>query len=501
MLALSFPRYGHPVVVFVALMPLMVALSGWRGRPGVCPGVSIGRGFLLGLITGVVYFTGTVYWTGETVSTFGGLPPVVGVLITAILVFYQGTFVAVAAAVGALFARRFGVRGVMLFPVAWVALEYGRGNFFFGGFPWVPLGGAVATLLPVVQIASIVGVYGVSLFLAVINACFVMAAITAGRTRILSAVAALALMIAVSVWGSMRLAASPLTREGTPLRVGLVQGNIPQDQKWNPSRANAIVQRYLQMTAEAVSSGAEFVMWPESATPFYLEQEPARAAGIRAMVGGSGIPLLLGSDEMESGAPDKYYNSAYMLDRAGATAAVYRKIHLVPFGEYVPWKPVLFFVGPLVEAVSDFSPGERITMLPIGDHMATTAICYEVVYPSLIREAVLQGSELLTTITNDAWYGRSSAPHQHFELAAMRAVEQGRYLARAANTGISGIVDPYGRVTARSEMFDTTVLMGEVRFLQAFTVYARIGDLCAQLAVLIVLAGLAAAFWFRQMGA
>jgi apolipoprotein N-acyltransferase len=481
-------------------MPLMVAISGWRGRAGVCPGVSTGRGFFLGLITGAVFFAGTCYWTGATVSTYGDLPWIVGVLVTGILMFYQGTFIAVAGAIGAFFVRRFGLRGLLLFPFVWVATEYGRGHFFWGGFPWVVLGSAVVTLLPVVQIASLVGVYGVSLFLAVINASFALAAMTAGRARMVAMATAVVLVAAASAWGSARLAASPLTREGTPLRVALVQGNIPQEEKWDPAHAGSIVQRYLRMTAEASQNGAQFVLWPEASTPFNFEEQPAQAAGIRAIVGASGVPLLLGSDDVDrSATPAKYYNAAFLLDRAGATAAVYRKMHLVPFGEYVPWKNLLFFVAPLVEAVSDFTPGERITMLPVGEHMATTAICYEVVFPELIRDAVLQGSELLTTITNDAWYGRSSAPHQHFELASMRAIEQGRYLARAANTGISGIVDPYGRVTARSALFETIVLTGEVRFLQGLTVYARIGDLCAQLAVLTMLVGLAAAFWFKRV--
>ena len=133
----------------------------------------------------------------------------------------------------------------------------------------------------------------------------------------------------------------------------------------------------------------------------------------------------------------------------------------MPFGEYVPFKSVLFFVGPLVESVSDFSPGDEIVMLPVAGHLASTAICYEIVYPSLIRQAVGTGSELLTTITNDAWYGHSSAPYQHFEQAAMRAIEEGRYLVRAANTGISGIVDPYGRVVAQTNLFERAALVGE----------------------------------------
>src|SRR6185295_10974578 len=161
---------------------------------------------------------------------------------------------------------------------------------------------------------------------------------------------------------------------------------------------------------------------------------------------------------------------------------------LVPFGEYVPFQQLLFFVGPLVEAVSAFSAGTRVTMLPVEGHMVSTAICYEVTYPSLQREAVRQGSEMLTTITNDAWYGNSSAAYQHFEMAMMRAIEEGRYLVRSANTGISGIVDPYGRVIARSAIFQPAVIVGEARFLRMSTFYARHGDVLAYASVVATVA-------------
>jgi apolipoprotein N-acyltransferase len=212
---------------------------------------------------------------------------------------------------------------------------------------------------------------------------------------------------------------------------------------------------------------------------------------VRALVRESGVPLLFGTDELERGTPPRYYNSAFVLDPTGAVAAVYRKMRLVPFGEYVPLRDLLFFVSPLVEAVSDFSPGTQVTMLPIGEHMASTAICYEVVYPHLIRQGVLNGAELLTTITNDAWYGTSSAPYQHFALASMRAIEQGRYLARAANTGISGIVDPYGRAVVTTRMFEEAVVTADVRFLQARTLYATIGDAVALASLGVALAAVA----------
>jgi apolipoprotein N-acyltransferase len=159
-------------------------------------------------------------------------------------------------------------------------------------------------------------------------------------------------------------------------------------------------------------------------------------------------------------------------------------MHLVPFGEYVPAKSLFFFAAPLVQAVSDFSAGQEAALLPVGDHLVSTAICYEVVYPDLVRRFVAGGSELLTTITNDAWFGPTSAPYQHFEQASMRAVEEGRYLVRSANTGISGIVDPYGRVIARTGIFQPAVLVGDARFLTTSTFYARHGDVLAYASVL-----------------
>jgi apolipoprotein N-acyltransferase len=497
LLALSFPQYGHPAVAFVALTPLFVALCGWSGGASGCRGVSPQRGFMLGLLTGSVFYAGTLYWTSGTVATFGGLPWVVAILAAALLVLYMSLFVGAAAAASAIMMRRFGIAGVMLAPAAWVATEYVRAHLF-GGFPWIPLGSAVVTLLPIAQLASLFGVYGVSWLLATLHACFAVAAITHGRQRLVAGITALGLVTATSLWGSTRINEGRLIQEGTPIKVALVQGNIPQNEKWDPARASEIFERYLRMTREAGAAGAEFIIWPESATPFFFDEDPMSAIEVRRTVASIGRPLLFGTDEIERGARDHYYNSAFMLDPAGATAAVYRKMYLVPFGEYVPFGYLLRFVGPLVEAVSAFSPGQRVTMMPVNGHMVSTAICYEVVYPHLIRQGVLQGSELLTTITNDAWYGQTSAPHQHFALAAMRAIEQGRYLARAANTGISGIVDPYGRVLARTQLFETTTVIGEVRFLQERTVYARIGDLAAQLAVLLTLLAVGAALWHAQ---
>ncbi len=484
-------------MAFIALAPLYVALCGsiasLRTRATAeYRGVSARRGFFLGLLTGLVCFAGTLYWTSGTVRTFGGLVLPVAIFVAGLLVLYMALFVAVASAVSAVLIRRLGAVGLVLAPTAWVATEYLRAHVF-GGFPWIPLGNSVVTLLPLAQLASVGGVYLLSWLLATLNACFALAAMSHGRRQVACAIAALGLVATCSIWGAARIKDGRLTREGTPVSIGLIQGNIPQEEKWDPSRAGAILDRYLRMTREAAAKGAHFILWPESATPFFFHEEPLSAAEIRSTVSATGTPVLLGSDEIERGSPVRYYNSAFMLDSSGATAAVYRKMYLVPFGEYVPFGELLTFVDPLVEAVSAFSPGMRVTMLPVDGHMVSTAICYEVVYPHLIRDGVLQGSELLTTITNDAWYGESSAPFQHFELAAMRAIEQGRYLVRAANTGVSGIVDPYGRVLARTDLFQTTTIIGGVRFLQEHTLYATIGDVPAQLAVFLTLLALGGA--------
>jgi apolipoprotein N-acyltransferase len=492
LLALSFPRFGQPAFAWVALVPLLVALAARPQRVGRFRPL---RAFGLGWIAGVAYFAGTVYWTGAVVRTYGGLSLPVAVFAAAALVAYLALFPALFALVIGWLIGRVGAVALLLAPAVWVTAELGRAHFW-SGFPWVLLGYSQIRVLPVAQFASLFGVYGVSALVALSSAALAYVLVTRSRQAAIAAAAAGAAIVLVAVWGHGRLRDGSLARAGTPMRVAIVQGNVPQDQKWNPARAGIILERYLTMTRSAALDGAHLVVWPESSTPFYFEEDRAGAERVRAVVRASGVDLLFGSDQIERGDPPAYYNSAFMLRPDGSTAAVYRKMYLVPFGEYVPLKRLLFFVGPVVEAMADFSPGREVVMLPVDGAPISTAICYEIVYPGLVRRAVLAGSRLLTTITNDAWYGQSSAPYQHFEQAAMRAIEQGRYLVRSANTGISGMVDPYGRVIRQSALFETVVLVGDVRLLDGLTVYGRIGDLLAYLCAAMT-AGAAIAGWRR----
>jgi apolipoprotein N-acyltransferase len=471
----------------VALAPLLVVA--WDcGRQG-----QLRRSFLLGWVAGFTYFAIALYWLVGVMTHYGGLSTPVAALVGALLMAYLGLFVAVASWIVAAGTRPFGASAVLLAPGPWVAGELGR-TYVWSGFPWALLGYSQVTVLPIAQTASLVGVYGLSMLLAFTSGTLAYALI-ARRRRLVPLASVLALIVLLAVWGAGRISAGSLTHQGTPIRVGVVQGNISQDEKWSGALQGAIMKRYIDLSRAALAENAQFILWPESSLPFYFELDPAGVAPIRRLAREGRAAFLIGSDQLEQirfvpGQPppevrERYYNAAFLVDPDGLTRAVYRKMHLVPFGEYVPLKKLLFFVGPLVEAVSDFSPGDKPATLPVAGHVASTAICYEVVYPQLIAGFVDRGSELLTTITNDAWFGTSSAAYQHWDQAAMRSIEQGRYLARAANTGISGFVDPYGRVLAKTRLFEPAMQVREVRFLTERTVYGRIGDSAAYAGLVI----------------
>ena len=487
------------------MTPLVVAVVRDAPNPltgAVSRALTTRRALILGFLTGAVYFSGTLYWLVDTMTTFGELPTAGAIFAAGVLVAYLSLFPAAFAGVLAVLHRRLGRRALLLAPSIWITTELGR-QYVWDGFPWALLGYSQVTVLPIAQIASVVGVYGVSGLLAVVATSAADLLIERSPASWRAAAAVAGLVIAVAIWGEVRIRSSALLTHGTPVRVAALQGNVPQEEKWNPANRAAISERYLAMTRQALAQGATFIMWPESATPLPFEQDILAGAAIRRLAVESKATLLIGSDQVEpikAAAPNekpepRYYNAAFLVKSDGTVGAVYRKMHLVPFGEYVPLQSVLFFAGPIIGAVAEFSsftPGTFPVLLPVGDHVASTAICYEVIYPNLIRRFVGDGSELVTTITNDAWYGRSSAAYQHWDQASMRAIEEGRYLARAANTGISGFVDPYGRVLAQTALFEQHVVVQDVRFIKDRTIYSRIGDLVAWLSlVLTVLALLA----------
>ena len=289
MLALSFPKFGHPAFAWVALAPLIIAAA---------RAASLRRAFLSGFLAGAVYFSGTLYWLVETMTTFGGLATPIAVFAAAMLVAYLSLFPAAFAAILARCWRAFGPAALWLAPFAWVTTELGR-QYVWDGFPWALLGYSQVTLLPVAQIASVVGVYGLSWLLALSGAALAAAVLTGGHARWVPAAAVAALVTVTGLWGSARLRESSLTSSGAPVRVAVVQGNIEQEDKWNPALRDLITDRYLGMTHEALAAGATFILWPESATPFLFERDLTRGGLVRRLARESGATLLIGSDQVE----------------------------------------------------------------------------------------------------------------------------------------------------------------------------------------------------------
>ena len=475
LLALSFPKFGHPAVAWIALAPLLIAVSD--------PRLSLPRAFGLGVTTGLIYLGGSLYWLTGVMARYGGLNTPTAIVINVAFVAYLALYPALFAVIMRRLSISFGATALLAAPLVWTATELGR-MYVFTGFPWVLLGYSQATVLPIAQAASVVGVFGVSALVASASAAF--AGIVIARA-FRPAALVLGAVLLIAVWGNVRVRDGALTRQGQPIRVGLVQANVTEEERETAGKAPEILQRTLMMTQQAAVPGVSLVVLPESAlSPYTFDDYPDVAQAVRQVARQSGVPILFGSDQYQWGSagrgrePDKSFNAAFMVKADGTTGAVYRKMHLVPWGEFVPLRDWLTFVGPLVKAIGrGFDAGDVRTLFPVGTHQVSTAICYEIIYPDLVRRFVRDGSELLTTITNDAWFGPTSAPYQHFEQASMRAIEDGRYLVRAANTGISGIVDPYGRVVARSAIYEPAVVVGDARLLTDTTIYVRIGDVVA----------------------
>ena len=444
----------------------------------------------IGFLAGAVYFGGAVYWVAAVVATFGGLPAPVAFLIEVLMVASQAIFPALFALLAGRAIRVYGVNGIWLAPCCWVATEWLRATIAFA-FPWVLLGSSQSRVLPIVQTASVVGVYGLSWLIALVGSAAAAVTVSRRPRHLWGALATALLLASAAVGGMIRVAHGQLVHEGQPLRVGLVQGNVEELAKWDPGNQQPILQRHLDLSRRAIGLGAQLVIWPESSTPFYFEIDTAQAAPIRRLAAQTRTPFIVGSDDFErTPSGDRYYNAAMLVGADGRSHGSYRKMELVPFGEYVPLKRALFFVGPLVQAVSDFSPGSDPKVFDLGDgRRMSVAICYESVYPWISRAFAQRGSQLLAIITNDAWFGQSSAAYQHFDQGAIRAVEEGRYVVRAANTGISGAVDPYGRILAATPLFEPEALTVDVRLLTDQTLYGRLGDLAVWIS-LVVAAGI-----------
>ncbi len=307
-------------------------------------------------------------------------------------------------------------------------------------------------------------------------------------------IAVAAILTAGVVWyGLMRLELYEKQSAKT-LTVALVQGNIAQDVKWEPAFLDKTMQIYSRLTLDTAAEKPDLVVWPEAATPFYFQHEAKYQEMVAGIMKRVGAYLLLGSPAWDqSGGEAKFFNSAFLISPEGQIRGRYDKIHLVPYGEYVPLKQLFPFIEKMVVGIGDFSSGNEAKTLQLPSGSFGTLICYEIIFPDLVRRFAEKGAGFLVNITNDAWFGRTAAPYQHLSMAALRAVENRRCIARAANTGVSAIIDASGRIVRQTKIFTPADLTGIISIYEEKTFYTRYGDIFARLCLIAGLAFLARA--------
>jgi len=474
-LACSFPLPDFTVVAWFGLIPLVLVM---QHRP-----------FKSGFIAGLVFFAATLYWVNIVMTTYGHLPLAVSfvlyLLLSAYLALYWG-----GATWAACRLKEFrSYPYAMTLPVFWVAMEFLR-EFLLTGFPWASLGYSQQSWLPVIQSADLFGVYGLSYLIVLCNIAFAESLHAfwrklpwhVARKTVMIAVVLLLLNFAYGLWCLQQ----DLDGRTDSLHTALIQGNIPQDLKWQPGNQLETVKIYRELSLRAKRAGAkDLIVWPEAAMPFYFQDGGLLADSVSGLPSETGTLLLFGSPAYEKDAAVlRYLNSAFLLSPSGTLLGRSDKIHLVPFGEYVPLSGFLPFVNKLVVGIGDYSSG-TINPLPIKDHHLGVLVCYEVIFPELAREYVRQGSDLLVNITNDAWFGQSSAPWQHLAMARFRAIENRVWLVRAANTGISALISPAGRIVQQTGLFEAAFTNAEVGLGARPRLYSRMGDLIPGLFLLI----------------
>ncbi len=490
LLFLSFPKIEWYYLAWIALAPLLVTL--YDKSPA--------DAFKAGMVSGLVYFFGTTYWIYHSINVYGSIPLVPSLFIVMLLCAYLGLYPAFFSVLYRATLRKTDLPALLIAPVFWTCLEFAR-SYALTGFPWSTLAYSQFRFLPLIQVADITGVYGVSFLIVAVNGAvadlFLMKKRHAKRPLssimpLVIGVSCLGLVLAASlVYGVYRL---NQTRTGNNISVAVVQGNIEQDQKWDPVYQEEVVKVYEGLSTALSTRSPQLIVWPESSLPFLFGRDPKRTERLIEFQRSLGSYLLFGTilerpreaDEEPAkqssavssvSSVEGFTNSAVLLDRDGKVSYTYDKIHLVPFGEYVPLRSMLFFVDKLAFGIGDYLPGLRYTkaVTPFGSF--GTLICYEIVFPGLVRKFYTHGGDFIVTITNDAWFGRTSGPYQHFSMAVFRAIENRKPVIRAANSGISGFIDSNGRIEETSALFKRESLMRQIRTDTTLTLYTKYGDL------------------------
>jgi len=484
-------------LLFVAFVPILVIIPRLSPRRAAC----------MGLFCGLLYNIFLLHWIVIVLGQYGGFSSLLAVAGMAALAFYMACYFSFFC---------FLLAGVMhkrsnsqiafswiclLAPLFWTGLEHARG-LVLTGFPWMDLGYGLYKQPLLMQIADLGGHYLVSFAVMLVNALLAVWAnkillTPAEQQRKCRAPVAIGIVVLIAFFLYSMLRYQQIQKEiiqADQAVVSVIQGNIRQDEKWSPQKKEATVGSYLALSKKAVENNeTDLIIWPETALPFFPSQDILMGRVVD-FIHFYNVPLLTGAPFFEFSTRSALakqevitFNSALLINSEARLAGRYNKQHLVPFGEYVPFRRFLPFLEPLVVAVGDFTAGKSFSPLVTGKIRAGVLICFESIFPDIARREILEGSNLLINMTNDAWYGRTSAPFQSFAMAVFRAVENRRTLVRAANTGISGFVDPAGKIRVRSPLFQTASLSSPVVLLDGITIFDRWGYLFAPCCLLFIL--------------
>ena len=503
---LIFPLPDVYPLCWVATAPLLLALLRARNPKyvRVAPGLSQPllpasplQGFFLGYVSGVIWYAGTCFWVYHTMHLYGGLSASVAlgvlVLFCLYLALYHGLFGFLTAVLAA--ARPNGVRRALFFsPFLWVAVELARTRI--SAFPWDLLGTAQIDNISLNRVATITGVYGLSFEIMLVNTVFAAAFMVPSEKRKLILIEALIAAAALQLIALIKPA--PLKTDHSAL---LLQEDIPilEPSAWTAQYYEGTLADLSRRSTSlpARSAKPDLIVWPESPAPFYVN-DPKFNSAVAAVAQQDEAYVVAGSlgthTPQGQNRPPELYNSAALMSPQGAWVARYDKIHLVPFGEYVPFKALLTFAQKLTREVGEFGRGESRAPLSAGSAKLGVFICYESVFPDEVRQFALNGAQVLINISNDGWYGNTGAFAQHLNQARMRAVENHRWLLRSTNTGLTASIDPYGRIVTRAPREVRTTLEAPYALLSGTTFYTRYGDWFAYGCAIIFIGALLARF-------
>jgi apolipoprotein N-acyltransferase len=475
--AVSFPDLNLSILAWCALVPVLISVEDVTG------GTVFRRAWLFG-------FTGFVFnlaWVRHTMIDYGGLPVYLSIFFLVLLALYCGLYPAVSIWCASLIRSRTGLAWVVVLPVLWVSFEYFRAHALTG-FPWNALGQSQYRCLPLLQNADWGSFYGISCLLVAVNAVlYKVISPDPFQQKIRESIAMIIVICMLFGYGFWRLSGLPQKQQVT---VALVQGNVDQHAKWDKVHKENILDRHILLTDSILDENPDLIVWSESALTFYYRygwRYPSVDGGtlgdkLDDLLRRAGVPLVTGTlDKVD----EAIFNSACLV-RPDGLVSYYYKMHLVPFGEYVPLRKILFFVDRMViSGIGNFDTGNSFEPLRFNEHALGLTICYENIFPHFVRRFVREGADIICNVTNDAWFGESAAPEQHFSASVFRAVENRRPVIRAANTGITGAIDQYGRILARSQLFEETAFTVAVHPGYTSSVYTIWGDIFAWICLLV----------------